>query len=62
MSNPYLSAFNNQFMEFIEDVLKLFPNDVDLIASKNTILLMKKFNPTIVIKTWRDLIAIPYHE
>tara|TARA_Y200000002_G_C22483845_1_gene579932 strand:+ start:186 stop:569 length:384 start_codon:yes stop_codon:yes gene_type:complete len=62
MSNPYLSAFNNQFMEFVEDVLILFPNDPDLIASKNTILLMKKFNPRIIITTWRDLIAIPYHK
>ncbi len=60
MSNPYLSAFNNQFMEFIEDVLRLFPNDPDLLASKNSILLMKKVNPRIIIITWRDLIAKPY--
>ena len=62
MANPYLSAFNNQFMEFMEDVMRLFPNDPDLLASKNTILFMKKINPKIIIVTWRDLIAKPYHQ
>ena len=62
MSNPYLAAFNNQFLEFVEDILRLFPNDPDIISSKNSLLLMKKMNPRLIIVTWRDLIATPYKE
>lgn len=62
MSNPYLSAFNNQFLEFIEDILRLFPDDPDIIASKNSLLLVKRVNPRLIIITWRDLIATPYQQ
>jgi len=62
MSSPYLPAFNNQFLEFIEDILRLFPNDPDIIASKNSLLLVKRVNPRLIITTWRDLIATPYQQ
>lgn len=62
MSSPYLSAFNNQFLEFIEDILRLFPDDPDIIASKNSLLLVKRVNPRLIIMTWRDLIATPYQK
>lgn len=62
MSNPYLTAFNNQFLEFVEDILRLFPNDKDIIATKNSLLMMKKMNPKLIISSWRDFIAKPYSE
>ena len=49
MSNPILTAFNNQFVEFIEDILRLFPGDKDLLLSKNGILTLKKGNPKLLI-------------
>ena len=60
MPNPYLTAFNNQFLEFVEDILRLFPNDKDLITTKNSLLLMKKVNPRLIVMAWRDFIAMPY--
>lgn len=62
MANPYLNAFNNQFLQFIEDILRLFPNDADLIACKNSLLFMKRLNPRLIIVTWRDLVATPYQK
>lgn len=62
MSNPFLSTFNSQFEEFLDDIMRLFPNDIDLVTSKKSLLFMKKFNPRLIIITWRDLIAKPYHE
>ena len=62
MSNPFLSTFNSQFEEFLDDIMRLFPNDIDLITSKKSLLFMKKFNPRLIITTWRDLIAKPYHD
>jgi len=60
--NPYLNAFNNQFLEFVEDVIRIFPTDKDIIACKNSLLLMKKMNPRLIIVVWRDFIAKPYSE
>lgn len=60
MPNPYLTAFNNQFLEFVEDILRLFPSDKDLITTKNSLLLMKKMNPRLIVMAWRDFIASPY--
>jgi hypothetical protein len=60
MPNPYLSAFNSQFEQFLDDISRLFPDDLDLIASKKSLIFMKKFNPRLIITTWRDLIAKPY--
>lgn len=62
MANPYLSAFNNQFLEFIEDILRLFPNDPDLIACKNSLLMIKRINPRLIIMSWKQFIATPYEK
>ena len=61
MSNPFLSAFNNQFEEFIQNILIAFPNDIDIINGKNSIALMKKMNPKLIIIAWRDYVAKPYN-
>ena len=60
MSNPILTAFNNQFVEFIEDILRLFPGDKDLLLSKNGILTLKKGNPKLLIQIWKQFIADIY--
>lgn len=62
MSNPFLSAFNNQINEFMNDILLLFPNDIDIVNAKNSISLMKKMNPSIIIKSWYQYIYLPYNE
>ena len=60
MSNPYLTAFNNQLNEFFEEIIKLFPSDVDIVNTKNSIQMMKKMNPRLIIKCWKEYIALPY--
>jgi hypothetical protein len=37
MKKQYLNAFNNQFTEFLEEVLSIFPGHVDITAFKNTV-------------------------
>ena len=34
----YLKAFNNQFVEFIEDIERVIPNNSDVITAKNALL------------------------
>jgi hypothetical protein len=62
MSNPYLNAFNNQFDEFVQNILIAFPNDIDIINGKNSLTLMKKMNPKLLITAWRDYVAKPYNQ
>lgn len=63
MSNPtILTGFNNQFGEFINDILRIFPNDKDLLTSKNVINLVRRGNPKLLIKIWKQNIYDIYKE
>ena len=45
-----LSAFNDHFVEFISDVQKVFPEDAGLLTAKNSLLMIRKANPKMIIK------------
>lgn len=60
MSSPILSAFNNQFKEFMDDILRIFPNDKDLMTTKNMMSTLQKGNPRLLIQIWKNFIADPY--
>ena len=55
-----LKIFNSQLLEFIDDLLGLFPKDVDLRASKNAILLLKKVNPKALLINWKFYVTKKY--
>jgi len=55
-----LHTFNSNFFEFINDILKLFPDNVDIVTAKKAFELAKKANPTIIIKIWYNNIQQPY--
>ena len=60
MTSPILSAFNNQFKEFMNDILCIFPDDKDLMTTKNMITTLQKGNPRLLIQIWKNFIADPY--
>jgi hypothetical protein len=55
-----LTAFNEHFIEFITDIQAVFPNDVDILSAKNSLLMIKKANPKIIIKIWKTHIVDKY--
>ena len=55
-----LKLFNNHLIEFMDDVLQIFPNNLDLKTAKTFIEKLKKINPKSIIMTWYEYIAIPY--
>lgn len=57
-----LSLFNNHLIELFNDVLNIFPENTDILTSKNSIIAVKKMNPSIVIKIWKKYIALPYQK
>ncbi len=55
-----LTAFNNHFMEFVDDIILVFPNDTDLLAAKNSLALIRKANPKMIIKIWSSYVVNKY--
>ena len=60
-SSLYLQAFNKQLSEFLSDIESVFPNDVDIKAGKNSLILFKKANPKKIIEVWKTYITDPYY-
>jgi hypothetical protein len=59
MSN-ILTAFNDHFMDFINDVQRVFPEDSDILTAKNALLLVRKANPKMIVKIWNVYIVSKY--
>jgi len=55
-----LKAFNNHLLEFIDDVIRIFPNNLDIKTGKTFIEGVKKVNPKKIITYWRDNILALY--
>jgi len=55
-----LTAFNNHFEEFVDDVLRIFPDNMDLKKAKLTIEMLRKANPRSILLIWKDYIANKY--
>lgn len=55
-----LKAFNNHFLEFVEDVKRVFPGDVDIATAANALQKLKKANPKIIIMAFKQYVSIPY--
>jgi hypothetical protein len=60
MSNNILTAFNDHFFEFVEDVQNVFPDDPDILTAKNAFLLARKANPKMILKIWKMCVVDKY--
>jgi hypothetical protein len=54
-----LKTFNNHFEEFIDDILRVFPDDEDLLACRSALLSMRKMNPKILLSGFQQTM-FPY--
>lgn len=59
MSN-ILTAFNDHFSDFLNDIQSVFPNDADILAAKNSLIMIRKANPKMIVKIWKTFIADKY--
>ena len=59
MSN-ILTAFNDHFLEFLNDVQSVFPEDNDILTAKNALFAIRKANPKMIVKIWKAFIADKY--
>ena len=53
-------TFNDEFMKFVNEVHSLFPDDKFIKKSRDGLELLKKANPKLVIKIWKEYIVDRY--
>lgn len=57
-----LTAFNDHFVDFLNDVQSVFPEDVDILTAKNALIAIRKANPKMIVKIWKAFIADKYRD
>ena len=57
-----LTIFNDHFVEFINDIQSVFPEDVDILTAKNSLTAIRKANPKLIVRIWMKYVATPYNE
>lgn len=55
-----LKTFNSHLMEFINDVIILMPEDLDLKTAATFMEGIKKVNPRLIISTWNNWVVTEY--
>ena len=56
-----MRAFNKLFFEFIDDIISVYPENIDMLTAKDSFLTFKKMNPTSIIKVWYSGVYGKYH-
>jgi len=57
-----LRAFNNMLFEFLKEISSIFPENSDIKDSITGLELLKKANPTCIIKSWKRFVCDPYKQ
>lgn len=55
-----LTAFNNHFDEFVCDLVRIFPDDADILSSQTKFRLLRKTNPRLMIIIWYKYVVEKY--
>jgi hypothetical protein len=57
-----LKAFNKQLFDFLDELIAIYPDNVEILTGKETFESLRKLNPTSLIKSWYLYVYIPYHD
>tara|TARA_Y100000994_G_C15396562_1_gene319777 strand:+ start:111 stop:503 length:393 start_codon:yes stop_codon:yes gene_type:complete len=55
-----IRAFNDHFEEFVTDVERVFPDDIEIATAHTAIKSLRKSNPKLILVTFRDTVVNPY--
>lgn len=61
MSN-LVKVFNDHLVEFLDDVIRIFPDNADLQTGRTFIVGLKKVNPKKIIEVWKNFVNDLYLE
>jgi hypothetical protein len=59
-SQTLQKAFNDHFDELMDDIVNLFPDDMEIRSSRNTIKMLRKANPKLLIQIWNTYVSSKY--
>ena len=62
MSTNILTAFNDHFEEFVNDIHRVFPDDPDILTAKNSFLAARRANPKLIVKIWKLYVVSKYRQ
>tara|TARA_B110000967_G_C18899339_1_gene573394 strand:- start:6036 stop:6431 length:396 start_codon:yes stop_codon:yes gene_type:complete len=57
-----IRAFNTLFLDFLGDIINIYPENKDIAKAKTQFETIKKMNPSIIIKMWFPLVYSPYKD
>jgi len=53
-------AFNDHFAEFMQDIVNVFPENVDVSTASKSMTLLRKANPRLIIGIWNKYVSLKY--
>jgi hypothetical protein len=59
-ASQVLTGFNNHFFEFLEDIIRIFPDNIDVQTCKNSLGMIRKANPRLIVKIWKSYVIDKY--
>jgi hypothetical protein len=57
-----MRTFNKQLSDFVEEIVKLFPNQMDIQTAISSMEVVRGSNPSLLIKMWYQKIYSPYRQ
>jgi len=55
-----MRAFNNHFTELLDDIIGIYPDNVEVLTAKKSFETFRKMNPSSIIKAWHLYVYLPY--
>ena len=57
-----LKTFNKHLIDLLDDVLIVYPENIEILSTKSSLETLKRMNPTAIIKAWYKFVYIPYKD
>jgi len=57
-----LRGFNNHFFEFLDEIIRIFPENREIRDARGTFDIIKKANPTAIAKVWYQFVYQKYKD
>jgi hypothetical protein len=55
-----LNAFNDHLTDLFIDITIIFPDNIDIKTAQNTLSLIRKTNPKMIVKIWKKYVVDKY--
>lgn len=61
-SSTILTAFNDHFSEFVNEIAATFPENVELATAKMSLGMLRKANPRMILNIWKSHVVDKYSD